>query len=104
MPVRDHSVWEAAWEVIRAHGLAVMLTFVLTYLRVLYDGKEPRPLRLFIEACIGSLLTLIIGLVVKEFGLSDGWAFAAAGFIGVLGVDTVRSLAMTWSKRKAEGQ
>ena len=72
-------------------------------MRIQYDGKEPRPVRQLIEATLGALIVLVIGLSVKEFGLSLGWSFASAGFVGVLGVEQVRKFGQRWAERKVEG-
>lgn len=104
MPEKDLSFWAGLAFVLREHGLAVLLTFALSYVRILYDAKEPNPIRQLIEASLGALLVLVIGLTAEKFGLSSGWSYGAAGFIGTLGVNQVRAMARKWAQRKAEGQ
>ncbi|MEB0170031.1 phage holin, lambda family [Pseudomonas sp. CCC4.4] len=101
MPEKDLSFWALVLAALRDNGLAMALTFLLIVLRVQYDGKEPSTLRKLIEAALGALIVMIIGLTVKEFGFSIGWSFFSAGFIGILGVDKSRQLARRWSERKA---
>ncbi|MOA68258.1 Phage holin family (Lysis protein S) [compost metagenome] len=50
------------------------------------------------------MLAFVIGLACEKLGLSGGWSYVAAGAIGTLGVNQVRSLAGKWAQRKAEGQ
>ena len=71
---------------------------------VIPDAKEPRPVRQIIEPLLGAIIVLVVGVACKEFGLSSGWSFFAAGFIGILGVEQVRQLGRKWAERKADGQ
>lgn len=100
MPEKDPSMWAVVLMALREHGLAVALTFVLSYLRILYDDREPNPIRQLIEACLGAVIVLVVGLTAEEFGLSPGWSYAAAGFVGTLGVNQVRAMARKWAVRK----
>lgn len=106
MPEKDPNFWALVLATVlaafRDNALAMGLTAALVWLRIQYDGKETRPLRQLIEAVLGALLVMVVGLAVKEFGLSLGWSFFAAGFVGILGVDQVRQLGRRWSERKAE--
>jgi len=102
MPEKDPSFWSLVLTALRDNGLAMALTFALTYLRIQYDGKETRPVRQIIEAALGSLITMVVGLSVKEFGFSIAWSFATAGFVGVLGVEQVRQIGRRFAERKAD--
>lgn len=104
MPEKDPGLWASLVLVVRDHGLSVALAFALSYVRILYDAKESRPVRQIIEALLGAIIVLVVGVACKEFGLSSGWSFFAAGFIGILGVEQVRQLGRKWAERKADGQ
>ena len=104
MPEKDPSFLAVVILAMRDHGLAVALAFALSYVRILYDAKEPRPVRQIIEALLGAIITLVVGISCEKFGLSSGWSFFAAGFIGILGVEQVRQLGRKWAARKADGQ
>ena len=78
------------------------MAFALGYLRIIYDDKESRPLRQFIEALLGACITVVVGLSAEHFGMSSGWAYACAGFTGVLGVNQVRQFARRWAEGKVE--
>ncbi|AYN16701.1 holin [Pseudomonas monteilii] len=101
-PEKDPSFWVLVLTALRENGLAMGLTFALTWLRIQYDGKETRPVRQLIEATLGALIVMVVGLTVKEFGLSIAWSFATAGFIGVLGVEQARQLGKRWAEREAD--
>ncbi|MDV5862008.1 phage holin, lambda family [Pseudomonas mendocina] len=103
MPDKDPSFWAIVLLALREHGLAVALAFVLSYVRILYDDKEPKPVRQLLEASLGALIVFLVGLAAEKFGMSSGWSYAVAGFVGVLGVNQVRTLAQKWASRKVEG-
>ena len=96
----DKQLWPTLVDAIHAHGLAGLLAFALGYLRIIYDDREPRPVRQFIEALLGACITVVVGLTAEHFGMSSGWAYACAGFTGVLGVNKVRQLAHKWANSK----
>jgi len=102
MPEKDPSFWVLVLTALRENGLAMGLTFALSWLRIQYDGQETRPVRQLIEATLGALIVMVVGLTVKEFGLSIAWSFATAGFVGVLGVEQARQLGRRWAERKIE--
>ena len=103
MPERDPSLWASLLLVVRDHGPAVVLAFALSYVRILYDAKESRPVRQTIEALLGALIVLVVGLTAEKFGLSNGWSYFAAGFVGILGVEQVRVFGRKWAERKIDG-
>lgn len=102
MPDKDPSFWVLVLTALRENGLAMVLTFALTWLRIQYDAKETTPWRQFIEATLGALIVMVVGLTVKEFGFSIAWSFFAAGFVGILGVEQARKLGNRWAERKAD--
>lgn len=89
-------------QAVNSHGMAAGMAFLLSWLRIQYDGKEPRPLRRLIEALLGSAITVAVGLTAESFGMSSGWSFAAAGMVGVVGVDFVRDSARKWAAKKVD--
>lgn len=103
MPDKGTEFWGVLLNALNTHGLAGLMAFVLGYLRIVYDDKEARPVRQFIEALLGACITVVVGLSAEHFGMSSGWAFACAGFTGVLGVNKVRELAQRWAGKKLDG-
>ncbi|MDD0976201.1 phage holin family protein [Pseudomonas fontis] len=55
-----------------------------------------------IEAALGALIVMVVGLTVKAFGFSIAWSIATASFIGILGVEQARQLGKRWAERKAD--
>lgn len=83
-----------------AHGVSALMAFALSYFRVLYDDKEPKPVRQLLEALLGGMIVLLVGLSCDELGMSRGWSYVAAGIVGTLGVNWVRTIARAWAKKK----
>lgn len=71
---------------------AMVLASVIAYLRVLYDGKETRSVRILLEASICGLLTLACFGLVRWLGWPDFIGTTLGGFIGFIGVDQLRAL------------
>jgi lambda family phage holin len=100
MPDKYTHVWPALIDMLNTHGLAGLMAFILGYLRIIYDERESRPGRQFIEAALGACITVVVGLTAEHFGMSGGWAYACAGATGVLGVNQVRVMAQRWAMGK----
>ena len=100
MPDKYTHVWLALIDMLNTHGLAGLMAFILGYLRIIYDERESRPGRQFIEAALGACITVVVGLTAEHFGMSGGWAYACAGATGVLGVNQVRVMAQRWAMGK----
>lgn len=102
MPEKDPSVWVLFLLALKENGVAMGIAFFLAWLRIQYDAKETSTSRKLLEASIGGVLTMVVGMTVKEFGFSYGWALGTAGFVGILGVEQIRVLGRRWAERKAD--
>ena len=89
MPWRDPNNW------LRAELLAPLLSFVLAFFRALYDDKEPRWVRILTESVICGMITLSAGYGIE-------WKYAAAGAVGFLGADYIRTVAKKFVGRKVD--
>lgn len=103
MPEKSPEFWAGVLLALREHGLAMMLTFILSYIRIQLYGDQPSIVRSILEAATGALLVMIIGLAVNAAGLNVAWTLLTSGFIGILGIDQVRALSKRWAERKVEG-
>lgn len=99
-PEKDPAFWVIVVAALKDHGLAGLLAFVLSYLRSLYDDKEPRWDRQLLEAALGGVLVFIVGVSAEKFGISGGYAYGVAGAVGVFGVEQVRQYARRIVERK----
>lgn len=82
MPWRNPDFW-GPW-------IAPILAAVIAVLRVLYDGKEKRWLRVLLEGLICGLLTLAVSSALQPLGLSQEWDRVIGGCIGLFGTEFVR--------------
>jgi lambda family phage holin len=103
-PEKDPNFWVMLAAALRDHGLPAALATILSYLRILYDDKEPRWDRRLLEAALGGVLVFMVGIGAEKFGMTGGYAYAVAGFVGVLGVEQVRQLGRQWASRKVDSQ
>ena len=79
---------------------AALLAALVSILRILYDGKEPRWARRVLEAALCGAIALGIAHLVEALGMSSGWATFLGGAIGLFGADQVRE----WGRRLAESR
>lgn len=79
---------------------ASLLASLIAIMRILYDGKEPRWARRFLEATLCGAIALGIAHLIEALGMSSGWATFLGGAIGLFGADQVRE----WGRRLAESR
>lgn len=101
MPEKSPEFWVALAAAFREHGLAMTLTFVLSYIRIHLYGERKSWMAKVVESLFGALLIMLVGLAVNALGANLAWTLFAAGLIGLLGIDQVRALAGKWAERKA---
>ena len=77
---------------------AALLAGVIALLRILYDGKEARWTRRFLEATLCGAIALGISHLIEALGMSSGWATFLGASVGLFGADQVRE----WGRRVAE--
>lgn len=87
-------ILESLPEPIRAAALAAFVAM----LRILYDGREPRWVRRFLEAMLCGTIALGVAHLVEALGMTQGWATFLGASIGLYGADQVR----TWGRAVAE--
>lgn len=101
-PDKDPAFLVDLLNLLREHGLAAGLGAGLSWLRIRWDGKETSLKRQLLEAALSGALVFLVGITCKKLGLSDGWSFAAAGFVAFLGIEQVRQLGRKWAEKRAE--
>ena len=70
----------------------VLMAIVISILRVIYDRKETKPLRILLEAGICGALSLSVTYGIYALGLNANWAVFAGGAVGYIGSQTIREL------------
>lgn len=102
MPDKSAEFWIAAWGALPEPVKAAILAAMVSLLRVMYDDREPRYIRRFLEAALCGAIAFGIGSGVEAMGANAGMAMFLGGFIGLLGADKVRELGQRYVRRKVE--
>jgi len=79
---------------------AFFLAVFVAALRVVYDKEETKVVRICLESLICGLLSVAIFHLFAALEISPSFSVFAAGMIGFLGTNTVRSLAIKIINRR----
>lgn len=71
---------------------AALLAALVSLLRILYDGKEPRWVRRLLEAALCGCIALGIAYLCEALGFRPGAATFVGAAVGLLGADQVREI------------
>jgi len=82
----------------------VLMAIVISILRVIYDRKETKPLRILLEAGICGALSLSVTYGIYALGLNSNWAVFAGGAIGYIGSQTIRELTVKLISNKIDSE
>lgn len=96
MPWKDPHNW------LHAEIMAPILSFVLAFLRTIYQDQEPRWVRRFLESAICGLITLSSGFAIDAMGVHGDWKYAVAGGIGFLGTEYIRIVAVKFINKNVD--
>ena len=105
MPEKDPATWAAIWSAITglsATTKGAAMATLISYLRVMYDGKETHQVRVILEALICGSLSLCATSVIAWLQLPEDVAIAAGGAIGFIGVSAMRDYMMRWLGKRAD--
>ena len=105
MPDRPET-WTAVWQAITSAPTlqGALLASVIALLRILYDDRETRRMRIALESALCGCLTLCSGAVIRWAGLPEELAIAVGGAVGFLGVTALREFALRWLHRASGGK
>lgn len=103
MPDKDLGFWASIIATAREHGLIMMLTFIISYLRInLYsDGRSWKAELL--EALLGTFVIMMAANGLQALQINDGWAWGMAIFVGLIGIDKARALIEQVASKKFGG-
>lgn len=89
---KDISFWAGIVATLREHGVMMLMTFILSYMRIqLYcNGRTWRSELL--EATLGTIVIMMAANGLQAMEVNNGWAWAASIFIGLIGIDKAREL------------
>ena len=100
MPDKDLNFWSGIVATLREHGLIMMMTFIISYMRIqLYSncriwGAE------VLEAALGTLVIMMAAKGLQAMEVNEGWAWASAVFIGIIGIDKARDALERWAFKR----
>lgn len=80
----------------------MMLAMSVALVRVVYDQKEKRVFRIFLESMMCGGLYLTISYAIEATGLHISWSMFVAGTVGYLGSSFIRKLAMRLITREID--
>lgn len=100
MPDKDISFWSGLFGTFREHGVLMMMTFIISYMRIqLYgDGRTWRAELL--EAALGTAVIMMAAKGLQALEVNEGWAWGASIFIGLIGIDKAREFIERWAARR----
>lgn len=98
MPEKDLNNWAILWAAIPEPIKAAIIGAAIAFLRIMYDGREPRIVRRLLESALCGAIALCVAYLTEAIGLSNGWAVFLGGAVGLIGADQVRE----WARRVAE--
>lgn len=103
MPEKDPNAWALAWQMIPEPLKAAILSAGIALLRIMYDGKEPRPIRVLLECAFCGGISLAVFYGVEAISLPPEMGVFFGGAIGLVGADQVRTWARAVAQRRIEG-
>ena len=91
-----------AWALgkIPPEAMGVIMSMLLSALRLVYDRKGTRPIRIILEAALCGCLSLVASSAVLALGMNPQWSIVAGGSIGYLGPATIRTIAVRMINKK----
>ncbi len=98
MPEKDPFTWAILWTAIPEPIKAAIIGAAIAFLRIMYDGREPRIVRRLLESALCGAIALCVAYLIEAVGLESGWAVFLGGAVGLIGADQVRE----WARRFAE--
>ncbi|MBR0568354.1 phage holin, lambda family [Azoarcus sp. L1K30] len=106
MPEKDigllTAIWNSFWEALPEPMKAAIFGTLIAWLRILYDDREPRGMRRFLEGLFCGAIALAISSGAEAIGLPSGLGTFVGAVIGLFGADKVRDLGYSIAQRKAD--
>lgn len=81
---------------------AAILAGFISFLRIMYDNKEPSFVRRFLESCLCGAITVATSYLIQAIGLQEGWSMFLGGMIGLFGADYIRTKARKFAEARLQ--
>ncbi len=105
MPEKSPDLWAAvlAWvSQVAPHLYAPLMSVAVAALRVIYGGGSRR--QMVLEGSLCGLATVAVKPALIWIGVPEDVAVFAGAFIGLVGVEKIRDMAVRLGERKVGGQ
>lgn len=103
MPEKDPANWQWLLDLLTPEARAALMSIFISFLRILYDEKESKWQRIFLESTLCGALTYGTSAGLSYFdSLPSGVSIFFGAMIGFLGVDFVRSRAKKLVDKRIE--
>jgi len=79
---------------------AAVFAVSISFLRILYDDREPSHIRRLLEALLCGAITVACSHLVSALGASAHWSMFIGGMVGLLGADYIRDKARKFATEK----
>ncbi len=100
MPDKDLSFWAGVVATLREYGLIMMMTFIISYMRIqLYSNGRTWKAEL-LEATLGTIVIMMTAKGLQAMEINEGWSWGASIFIGLIGIDKAREFIERWANRR----
>ena len=100
MPDKDLSFWAGVVATLREYGLIMMMTFIISYMRIqLYSNGRTWKAEL-LEATLGTIVIMMTAKGLQAREINEGWSWGASIFIGLIGIDKAREFIERWANRR----
>lgn len=100
MPDKDLSFWAGIVATLREYGLIMMMTFIISYIRIqLYSNGRTWKAEL-LEATLGTIVIMMTAKGLQAMEINEGWSWGASIFIGLIGIDKAREFIERWANRR----
>lgn len=100
MPDKDISFWAGIIATLREHGLIMMMTFILYYMRIQLYGNGRTWKAELLEAALGTIVIMMTAKGLQAMDINEGWTWAASIFIGLVGIDKAREIIERWASQR----
>jgi len=102
MPEKDPSNWATAWQALPEPVKAALLAALIALLRILYDDKEPRPVRTALECALCGSIALGVFYGIEAMHWPSGLGVFLGAGVGLFGADQVRAWGRALAQRRVD--
>jgi len=100
MPDKDLTFWAGIIATLRDHGLIMMMTFIISYMRIQLYGNGRTWKAELLEATLGTIVIMMTAKGLQAMEINEGWSWGASIFIGLIGIDKAREFIERWANRR----